>query len=33
MFGISGVENLNNYFKTIKDIEPEGPKQIEKIIN
>ncbi len=30
MFGISGVENLNNYFKTIKDIEPEGPKQIEK---
>ena len=31
MFGISGVENLNNYFKTIKNIEPEGPKQIEKI--
>ena len=30
MFGISGVENLNNYFKTIKGIEPEGPKQIEK---
>ena len=30
MFGIPGVENLNNYFKTIKDIEPEGPKQIEK---
>ena len=30
MFGISGVENLNNYFKTIKNIEPEGPKQIEK---
>ena len=30
MFGISGVENLNNYFKTIKGIQPEGPKQIEK---
>ena len=30
MFGIPGVENLNNYFKTIKDIKPEGPKQIEK---
>ena len=30
MFGISGVENLNNYFKTIKGIEPEGPNQIEK---
>ena len=30
MFGISGVENLNNYFKTITDIKPEGPKQIEK---
>ena len=30
MFGISGVENLNNYFKTIKGIKPEGPKQIEK---
>ncbi len=30
MFGISGVENLNSYFKTIKDIKPEGPKQIEK---
>ena len=30
MFGIRGVENLNNYFKTIKDIKPEGPKQIEK---
>ena len=30
MYGISGVENLNNYFKTIKDIKPKGPKQIEK---
>ena len=30
MYGISGVENLNNYFKTITDIKPEGPKQIEK---
>ena len=30
MFGIRGVENLNNYFKTIKDIKPEGPKQIEE---
>ena len=30
MFGIPGVENLNNYFKTIKDIKPEGPKKIEK---
>ena len=30
MFGIPGVENLNNYFKNIKDIEPEGPKQIKK---
>ena len=30
MFGISGVENLNNYFKTIKDIKPKGPKNIEK---
>ena len=23
MFGIRGVENLNNYFKTIKDIKPD----------
>ena len=30
MYGISGVENLNNYFKTITDIKPEGPKQIKK---
>ena len=30
MYGISGVENLNNYLKTIKDIKPKGPKQIEK---
>ena len=30
MFGIPGVENLNNYFKNIRNIEPEGPKQIEK---
>ena len=30
MFGISGVENLNNYFKNIRNIEPEGPKQIEE---
>ena len=30
MYGISGVENLNNYFKTIRDIKPKGPKQIEK---
>ena len=30
MFGIPGIENLNNYFKTIKDIQPEGPMQIEK---
>ena len=30
MFGIPGIENLNNYFKTIRDIQPEGPKQIEK---
>ena len=30
MFGIPGVENLNNYFKDIRNIEPEGPKQIKK---
>ncbi len=30
MFGIPGIENLNNYFKTIKSIQPAGPKQIEK---
>ncbi len=30
MFGIPGVENLNNYFKNIRNMEPEGPKQIEK---
>ena len=30
MYGIAGVENLNNYFKTITNIKPKGPKQIEK---
>tara|TARA_Y100000817_G_scaffold36911_1_gene25434 strand:- start:404 stop:613 length:210 start_codon:yes stop_codon:yes gene_type:complete len=33
MYGIAGVENLNNYFKTITNIKPKGPKQIEKKTN
>ncbi len=28
LFGISGIENLNAYLKSLKEDKPEGPKQI-----
>ena len=31
LFGISGVENLNAYLKSLNKNKPEGPKQILKI--
>ena len=30
LFGIGGIENLNDYLQQLKDYTPEGPKEILK---
>ena len=33
MFGISGVENLNNYFETIEALNQKVQSKLKKLIN